>query len=126
MDGQNIMPLLNDVDNYEKSYTKDAHYWHYPFNVIYNNPLDGYPLTPHSAVREDDYKLIFDWYGRLHLYNIKKDPYEKNDLSEDGPQLTQRLFKKLMNWLDDNVEDRYFPKLNPDYNAEKEVRSQPF
>lgn len=126
LDGQNIMPLLNDVDNSEKSYTKDTHYWHYPFNVIYNNPLDGYPLTPHSAIREGDFKLIFDWYGRLNLYDLEKDPYEKNDLSEEKAALAQRLFKKLMAWLDVNVEDRYFPKLNPDYNAEKEVRNKPF
>lgn len=126
LDGQNIMPLLNDIDNSEKSYTKDTHYWHYPFNVIYNSPYDGLPLTPHSAIREGDFKLIFDWYGRLHLYNLEKDPYEKNNLSEEKTALTQKLFKKLMVWLDVNVEDRYFPKLNPDYNAEKEVRNKPF
>ena len=126
LDGQSLMPLLSDLDNSENSYSKDTHYWHYPFNVIYNNPLDGYPLTPHSAIREGDYKLIFDWYGRLHLYNIKKDPYEKNDLSEENPELTQRLFEKLTVWLHENVEDRYFPKLNSKYNAEKEVRKAKF
>jgi len=126
LDGQSLLPLLSDTDNSEKAYSKDTHYWHYPFNVIYNNPLDGYALTPHSAIRKGDYKLIFDWYGRLHLYNLEEDPFEKNDLSEAEPKRTQALFKNLMNWLDDNVEDRYFPKLNPSYNPENEVRGTPF
>lgn len=126
LDGQNLLPLLSDIDNSENKYQKDSHYWHYPFNVIYKNPLDGFALTPHSAVRKGDYKLIFDWYGRLHLYNIKKDPYEKNDLSSQNPKLTKHLFDQLMRWLKENVAPRYYPKLNPDYNPEKEVRKTPF
>src|SRR5680860_1291898 len=98
------MPLLADVDNTNKSYTKKTHYWHYPFNVIYNSPYDGYALTPNSAIREGDYKLIFDWYGRLHLYNIEKDPYEKDNLFKKMPDLTNELFKKLVIWLEANVD----------------------
>lgn len=65
-----MFKLLFDVENSKKSYIKKIHYWHYPFNVIYNSPYEPYALTPHSAIRDGDYKLIFDWYGRLHLYNI--------------------------------------------------------
>lgn len=126
LDGENLMPLLVDSNNSQEHYSKDTHYWHYPFNVIYKNPLDGYPLTPHSAIRVKDYKLIFDWYGRLRLYDLKVDPYEKYDLSKQEPEHTQKLFAKLLKWIDANVEDRYLPKLNPEYNASKEVRDTPF
>ncbi|WP_142785491.1 sulfatase [Changchengzhania lutea] len=126
LDGQNIMPLLTDVDNSKKSYSKETHYWHYPFNVIYNSPYDGYPLTPHSAIRDGDYKLIFDWYGRLYLYNIEKDPFEKNNIAEERPELKSALFNKLNLWLEKNVEKRYLPSLNKDYNSDKEIRDKPF
>lgn len=126
LDGQNLMPLLNDIKNKDKTYTKETHYWHYPFNVIYNSPYDGYALNPHSAIREGDHKLIFDWYGRLRLYNIEQDPYEKSDLSTNMPELTNTLFEKLTGWLEKNVEKRYWPMVNPEYDPAKESRNIPF
>jgi len=120
------MGLLTDVSNVKKTYSKDTHFWHYPFNVIYKSPYDGYALTPHSAIRKGDFKLIFDWYGRLHLYDIEKDPYEINNLYETKKNQGDALFKELVTWLEANVEKRYWPKLNPDYNSEKEVRDIPF
>lgn len=126
LDGQSMFGLLSDVENHKKTYTKKTHYWHYPFNVIYNSPYEPYALTPHSAIREGEYKLIFDWYGRLHLYNIEKDPFEKNDLSLKMVDLRDTMFKKLMGWLTINVEKRYWPKINPEYNPQKESRDVPF
>ena len=126
LDGQSIMSLLSDRENKHRTYTKTTHFWHYPFNVIYNNPFDGYPLTPSSAIRDGDYKLIFDWYGRLYLFNIEKDPYEKNNLSKELPELTNTMFRKLMVWLEANVEKRYWPTINENYDAKKEVRKTTF
>lgn len=126
IDGQSVFQLLSDVENTQKSYSKTTRYWHYPFNVIYNSPFEPYALTPHSAIREGDYKLIFDWYGRLHLYNIQKDPFEKNDLASEMTDLQEDLFKKLMHWLTINVESRYWPKLNLEYDPKNESRDVPF
>ncbi|MCC4211526.1 sulfatase [Leeuwenhoekiella parthenopeia] len=126
LDGQSLWGLLKDPNNRENTYTKTTHYWHYPFNVIYNSPYDKLPLTPHSAVRKGDYKLIFDWYGRLHLYNLEQDPYEQNDLAQLEPERAQSLFQDLKNWLKQNVESRYLPQLNPDYQPDKETRKTPF
>lgn len=126
LDGQSILTLLADTKNLRKSYTKQSHYWHYPFNVVYNSPYEPYPLTPHSAIRDGDYKLIFDWHGRLRLYNVEKDPFEKNDLASEMADLRDTLFEKLMNWITSNVEQRYWPTVNPDYNPNKESRSTPF
>lgn len=126
LDGQSMLGLLSDVENHKKSYTKKTHFWHYPFNVIYNSPYEPYALTPHSAIRDGDYKLLFDWYGRLYLYNIQKDPFEKNDLAFKMPDLRDNMFKKLMNWLRINVEKRYWPKVNPEYKPKNESRAEPF
>ncbi len=126
LDGEQLFSLLSDVENKKKSYAKKTHYWHYPFNVVYHNPFDGLPLTPHSALRDGDYKLIFDWYGRLYLYNIQKDPYEKDNLSNKMPDLRDKLFTKLTSWLKTNIDERYWPKVNPNYNPKNESRDVPF
>lgn len=126
LDGESLMGLLTDSKNKKNSYTKTSHYWHYPFNVIYNSPFEPYPLTPHSAIREGNFKLIFDWYGRLRLYDIENDPFEKNDLSKTSPEQTKELFKKLKGWIKENIDKRYWPTLNPSYNADNEVRDKEF
>ncbi|TWO33240.1 sulfatase [Seonamhaeicola sediminis] len=126
LDGESLMPVLSDIKNKKNSYTKTTHYWHYPFNVIYNSPFEPFALTPHSAIRDGDYKLIFDWYGRLYLYNIEKDPYEKNNLITENPELKDTMFNKLMSWLKLNVDIRYWPTVNENYNPKKEVRDTPF
>jgi len=126
LDGVSLISLLYDTDNKNSSYTKTTHFWHYPFNVIYNSPYEASPLTPHSAIRHENYKLIYDWYGRLYLYNIENDPFEKVNLAEGKPKLTSELFNKLMHWLQKNVDKRYWPSINLEYNEEKEVRTLPF
>lgn len=126
LDGRSMASLLTDVENKEKGYTKDTRYWHYPFNVIYRSPFDNLPLEPHSAIREGDYKLIFDWYGRLYLFDIQNDPYEKNNLAKQLPDKTNDLFDKLMQWTQNNVKPTYLPYLNKDYDAQKEERNVPF
>ena len=126
LDGQSLIPILSDIDNKNKSYSKTTHYWHYPFNVIYNSPYEPYPLTPHSAIRDGDYKLIFDWYGRLYLYDIEHDPFEKNNLITENSELGNAMFDKLMDWLKLNIDKRYWPTLNENYNPKNEVRDTPF
>jgi arylsulfatase A-like enzyme len=126
LDGRSIASLLTDVTNKENGYAKNTHFWYYPFNVIYNSPFDMLPLEPHSAIREGDYKLIFDWFGRLYLFDIQNDPYEKNNLAKQMPDRTNDLFDKLMKWTKDNVNETYKPFLNKEYDAQKEERNVPF
>ncbi|MGQ1783607.1 MULTISPECIES: sulfatase [unclassified Saccharicrinis] len=126
IDGRSIVGLMNDVSNTKQTYTRNTHFWHYPFNVIYTNPYDGYNLTPHSVIREGDYKLIFDWHGRLKLFNIKEDISETNNLAKQMPELTNALFHKLIVWLDNNAKSTYWPKVNPDYNTLNDPRKAKF
>ena len=126
IDGQSIAGLMKDTENRKKSYTRDTYFWHYPLSVVYKNPENGLPFTPHSAVRNGDYKLIFDWYGSLRLYNIKKDISEEINLAKKMPDKTQALFAMLMNFLENNVEKKYWPRANPDFIPAMEVRTKPY
>jgi len=100
--------------------------WHYPYNVKVMHPDHNLPLTPRTAMRKGDYKLIWDWHGKLELYDIVEDPYEKTDLSEQLPELTQAMFKELQSWLKQDVQPHYMPQLNPHYDASQDRRPYPF
>lgn len=106
IDGQSIVPLLQDPSSPGPPRTL---IWHYPFNVKVDHPSYGQPLSPHSAIRVGDHKLIWDWHGKLTLYDIVKDPFESNDLAEKMPELTAQLHQQLKQWLKQNVAPRYFP-----------------
>jgi arylsulfatase A-like enzyme len=126
IDGRSLMPLFNDPENKSKAYPRDTFYWHYPFNVAPLHTDDEFALTPHSAMRKGDMKIIYDWNGRIWLHDIRKDPYEKTNLAETLPDLTKQLFRELNDWLDANVEKKYMPALNPNYDPAQEVRPKPF
>lgn len=126
IDGHSLASLFKDPSNQKKGYTRDTYIWHYPFNVVPLHPDDGFPLTPHSAIRKGDMKLIFDWNGRLWLHDLKNDPFEKNNLAESMPEQTRALFRELNDWLDANVDVKYMPALNPDYDFLTDKRTRPF
>lgn len=123
LDGVSLLPLLQGEDLLPAQRT---FIWHYPFNVIVKHPNDGLPLTPHSAIRKGDYKLIWDWHGRLELYDIQNDPFETKDLSRVETDRTHELFDALKAWIESNVEKRYFPQLNPYYSEESETSRSRF
>jgi hypothetical protein len=62
----------------------------------------------------------------LQLFNIASDISEKQDLSQVESELTLAMFRELVVWLDANVEGRYFPTPNPEYDAAKDKRPYPF
>lgn len=123
IDGRSILPLTTDNKNSKKKYTRDTFMFHYPFNVSYKDPIDGFNLTPHSAIRSNNLKLIFDWHGRLYLFDMMKDPYERNNIALERKGDTKKLFAKLISWLDSNVDKQYWPKRNIQYDPKKEVRN---
>ena len=125
-EGQSLVALFSDPENTGGHYTRDTFYWHYPFNVIVSHPVDGLPLTPHSAIRRGDEKLIVDWHGRLWLYDIENDPWETNNLAEEQPERAKALFSQLVSWLDANVESRYLAKPNPDYDPDTDPRANSY
>jgi arylsulfatase A-like enzyme len=126
IDGRSLVPLFTDVRNLRQGYSRDTFYWHYPLNVAPLHPDDDLPLTPHSAIRRGDHKLIFDWHGPWYLHNLRDDPFETNNLAAARPELARELFVQLHDWLDANIAVKYMPALNPDYDPAQEVRARPF
>lgn len=100
--------------------------WHYPYNVKVMHPDNRLPLTPHTGMRKGDYKLLWDWHGKVELYDIVNDPYEKRDLSEQLPEVNNAMLKEMQGWLRKNVKPHYMPQRNADYDATKDNRRYPF
>ena len=122
IDGQSLLPLLTNPANAKGGYQVKPIYWSYPFNCALIDPETGLPLPPASSVRDGDYKLIWNWAGKLELYDIAQDIGERHDLAAAKPELAMQLYQQLMNWLDQNVERRYLPTPNPNYQPEKDPR----
>lgn len=121
IDGQSFLPLLK---NPAAPGPERTLIWHYPFNVGVKHPDNGEPLSPHSAIRVGDFKMIWDWHGKLELYDITKDPFEKKDLAKEQPELTAKLHTQLKSWLKQNVAPRYFPQR--DESVSPEAANKPF
>jgi len=72
--------------------SKHGLYWHYPH---YSNQ-GGFPG---GSIRMGDWKLIERYEdGRVHLYNLKNDIGERNDLAEQYPDKVNMMRKKLHTW----------------------------
>lgn len=121
IDGKSFLPLLKDPASPGPERTL---IWHYPFNVIVKHPDHGEQLSPHSAIRVGAHKLIWDWHGKLELYDIPADPTEKHDLSAEKPELTAKLHDQLLQWLKVNVAPRYWPQR--DESVTPEAAGNPF
>lgn len=89
---------------------RDAIFWHYPH---YHS--SGW--TPGAAIRRGDWKLIeFYEYGICELYNLKDDLGEKNDLSDEKPEIVAELKSLLENMQKET--GALFPMGNPLVNSE--------
>lgn len=87
LDGTSLKPALHGGKLRER-----AIYWHYPHYWSSS-------LTASSAIREGDYKLI-EWLeeGRVELFNLENDPYEREDLSASQPSRARTLLARLNAW----------------------------
>ena len=90
-DGVSLVPLLKRSGGVKR----DALYWHYPH---YGNQ-GGFPG---GAIRMGDWKLLERYEdGRVHLYNLKTDVGERNDLAKTMPDKVAAMRKKLHVWYKD-------------------------
>ena len=88
IDGISLVPELRQ----DGSIDREALYWHYPH---YSNQGG----IPSGAIRMGDWKLIERYEdGRLHLYNLKDDIGEKNDLAEKHPDRVSSMKARLHTW----------------------------
>ncbi|MBT7970044.1 MAG: sulfatase, partial [Verrucomicrobia bacterium] len=90
LDGVDLLPLLKGGN-----LNRDALYWHYPH---YSNQ-GGFPS---GAIRMGDWKLVERYEdGRVHLYNLKNDLSEKNDVKEGNEERVKEMRAKLHAWYKD-------------------------
>ncbi len=52
----------------------------------------------HWAIREGDWKLVFDRKGNLGLFNLKEDIGEQKNLSDAHPERVKELNEKYLEW----------------------------
>lgn len=88
LDGVSLVPLLKRSG----AIRRDSLYWHYPH---YRNQ----GAFPGGAIRVGDEKLIERFEdGRVHLYDLKRDPGERTDLASRMPDRVARLRDRLHKW----------------------------
>ena len=87
VDGVSLVPCLR---NPEALLGRAALHWHLPH---YHHS------TPASAMRREDLKLIeFFEDGRLELYNLRHDPAESKDLSQEQGAKAREMQRELAAW----------------------------
>lgn len=108
LDGVSIAPVLENSGK-TKELKSRALYWHFP---QYSNHGQQ---SPGGAIRLGDYKLL-EYYEncRVQLFDLRKDPGELHDLSEEMPQKTEQLKKMLDDWR--IVINANMPYANPGYD----------
>lgn len=90
IDGMDLLPALQG-----QPLKRDALFWHYPH---YSNQGG----MPGGAIRESDWKLVERYEdGRVHLYNLKNDIGEQNDLASTMPEKVAQMRQKLHTWYQD-------------------------
>jgi arylsulfatase A-like enzyme len=88
LDGVSLVPLMAGATEIDR----DAIYWHYPH---YSNQ-GGFPG---GAIRMGDWKLIERFEdGRVHLYNLRLDIGEREDLAFAYPERVDEMRAKLHAW----------------------------
>ena len=82
LDGVNLLPYICKENASEER----------PHNELY------WSLGPRVAIRDFDYKLVSNDSKTYHLFDLKNDGSEKENLIDSKPTLANRLRKKLENW----------------------------
>lgn len=96
LDGANLLPFLTDQ---KAGPPHEALFWR--FNMWSDKPeLDGW------AVRKGDWKLVRNGWAQapLALYNLAKDPAEKNDLLSKMPGKVEQLTALYEAWDAQNAQ----------------------
>ena len=101
MDGYNIWPALNNLGPTERSL------------LVYNLDMDDQSANFQFAVRKENWKIIWghpkmtvrhNRYKKpkihdVRLYDLDKDPTERNDLSEEEPEKVSEMKELIVSLL---------------------------
>lgn len=114
-DGESLVPLFSDLKNREGGYGRKEFY-HFYGKLGYGG---FHNFATWATLRKGDYKLHYDYQGKVELYNIAADLYEKNNLARQQPERAYEMLVKLTGWLKDNCNPEYLPQPNPNYQSDK-------
>lgn len=106
-DGLSLVPLFSGG-----TLTREDLFWHYPH---YSNQGD----SPSCSIRSGSWKLIEHFEnGKLELYDLAKDPSERQDLSgkPDQADRLRDLHRRLVQWRGEVLAK--IPEANPDWVAD--------
>ena len=106
VEGGSLVPLFTQPDQARVSRPREELVFHFPH---YQGD------SPHSAILVDHLKLLhFYEDGRDELYDLARDPGERNDLAAQRPTDTQRLRTQLQTDLE--AVRAQLPTLNPSFD----------
>ncbi len=114
-DGKSLLPLFTDLSNAQHLYPRESFYWFYGklgYGGFHN-------FSSWAALRQGNYKLHYDYQGKVELYNIAEDISETNNLAQSRPQVALQMLDQLTGWLKANCQPAHLPAPNPDYDPSK-------
>ena len=92
VDGVSMMPLWTQTDDLKER----ALYWHFP-NYIGATHVE--PARPLSVIRDGNWKLLCEFDGsNPELYDLDRDPSERNNLAAVQPGVVRRLTAQVLAW----------------------------
>lgn len=110
LEGGSLVPVLQSGGQGRVTRARDALVFHFP----HYQTDDG----PHSAILEDDLKLIFFYETeRTVLFDLVRDVSEENDLSLAKPAVVANLKRKLFETL--VTLGAQMPQTNPEYDPSR-------
>ena len=95
IDGMSLLPEIFDKNNQEK------------VGFIENTPLIQKKANTVIGIRTSKFKYFRDTDDitkRVHLFNLEKDPFEENNLSQSRPDIVEKMEKYIskVNYIDNS------------------------
>lgn len=121
-DGESLRPLFSDLENTKQAYSRDEFY-HFYGKLGYKG---FHNFATWATLRKGDYKLHYDYQGKVELYNIAEDMFEENDLAQTQAKMAHDMLVQLTDWLKANCNEAYLPKPNPNFDPHGELPYGPY
>jgi arylsulfatase A-like enzyme len=110
LDGKSLSPYLFDQDEGQ------------PHDQLFWRAVGGWEY----AVRDGDYKLCKDARkDKMMLFNLAEDPYERNDVAAEHPDMVQGLLTTYEAWDSKNIDPGWVdPHIEGSLKAERKMNDQ--
>lgn len=111
-DGETLTPLFSDPDN-QKGHYKRTEFYQFYGKMGYKG---HHNFATWATLRKGDYKLHYDYHGKVELYDMAKDISESDNLAAKNPELARSMLIQLTDWLKANCHPVYLPQANPEFD----------